>query len=181
MSEKLIDIKTFNISSLCILNPVARNNGYGSKLIYDGYDFKFQLPLCIVSNLDENHLLVKFELSENFDYFQFFCSVNELIIKYLIRYSTNPTYSILKNTDGNQDDVRAAFKSTIFKIDTTNILIKLKVLKSTLYFDKTKREISGLEIKPGDKVVCMISPNPIVSDDISASQVWTCTQCLKFA
>ncbi len=182
--EQIVDIKNFNISSLSLTNPLQRSNGYGFKLIYDGSDFRFQLPLCVVLDVnikgDKSFIYVSFKFSDNFDYFQFFCIVYEMIIKHLCRYSTKQDYDILKNTDGSPEEIRESFKTTAKKINSRDMGVSMKIQKNTLFFDKTKREISGLEIKPGDTVVCMIKTNGVSVDETTAGQTWVCTQCLKW-
>lgn len=184
MSDSIVKIKDFNISSIGFSNPMKRNNGYGCKLIYDGNDFRFQLPLAIVNDVDldgdKPTITVNFKLSDNFDYFQFFCIINELVVKHLGRYATNPNYDILKDTDGSQEEIRDVFYTNINKVDGTDIKCVLKVNKSSLYFDNKKSEISGYEIKPGDKVVCMVKTNGLVVDNKSSGLHWICTQCLKW-
>ena len=58
--------------------------------------------------------------------------------------------------------------------------INMKIRKNTLFFTKNKQEISGLEFKRGDYVVCLIKPNQLSMDSISANHSWDCVQCLKW-
>jgi len=183
----LIKIKDFNISSVGIKNPLKRTNGYGSEIAYNGLSFVIQSPVVELSHVEvkgdneekKKYLAGTFQLSDNFEYFQIFCSIHELIIRYLVRYSTYPDYDILKNTDGSEDEIREKFTSSINKSSNSNMFIKVKLTNETMFFDKKKYKISGLELNKGDKVIFIIRPNPIVSDNESAAQSWTCIQCLK--
>lgn len=177
----MIYVPDFNISSFVINPPSKRPKGdYGSVLNYDNNDIIIQTPVCCVNNVDikEDSMNIKFKLSDNFEYFQFFSILHELIIKHLIRYYGNDNYNILSESSGDPDDIRKRFIPYIRKMNDTEMLISLKLLKKTEYFDRNKREISGLEIKPGDYVVCIIKSNQLSIDSISATHTWNCLQCL---
>lgn len=177
----MIYVPDFNISSFVIHPPVQRPKGdYGSVLNYDNDDIIVQTPVCYVNcvNVKENYINIQFKLSDNFEYFQFFSILHELIIKHLIRYQGNENYNILGDSSGDPDDIRKRFVPYIKKMNDTEMLISLKLLKKTEYFDKNKQEISGLEIKQGDYVVCIIKSNQLSMDSISATHTWNCLQCL---
>ena len=86
---KKIDVKTYNISFLNILKPTSRTTGYNSKIVYNNKDFKIQTPLCTIIDIDTKSekpsILVKFNLSKNFSYFQFFSNIHEIAIEHLLR------------------------------------------------------------------------------------------------
>lgn len=180
----IINIPEFNISSFSIGIPNKRNpNGYGSVIKYDGQDTIVQTPICKVEHIDtkdSQNLSLIFKLSKNFEYFQFFCSLHELIIRHLCRYAENNKYLILDDTRGDHEEVRKLFSPNIFKSDT-NMYVKLKLNKKTQFFEKNTQEISGLEIKRGDYVICIIKANQISMDDKSANHTWDCIQCLKWS
>lgn len=181
-TEKL-DVKNYNISLLNIHNPIKRKTGYNSKIMYKGKDFKVQTPLCTVKDInlksDKPFILLSFKIASNFSYLQFFSNIHELCIENLIKNSTNSSYDILKNVNG-EEEVRKAFQTTVKKNNDVEMTIRMKINKSTLYFDKEQKVISGLEIQKDDKIVCIIKTNGLVADNNTSSQVWVCLQCLKF-
>jgi hypothetical protein len=183
-NEINVDVETYNISLLNISNPMKRNHGYGSQLTYNGSKFTIQSPLCIVSVIDtkqDNTLCVYFKLSQNFSHFQFFCSVHEINVRYLTRLFTNPNYTdILTTTDGTEESIRKVYDQTVKKVNTTEMYMELKLKKSTTFFNSKKEEISGLEIEPGDRVICLIKTNGLVFDEKSANQTWVCDECLIY-
>lgn len=178
-----LDVKNYNISLLNIHNPVRRKTGYNSKIMYSGKDFKVQTPLCVVKDInlksDKPFIQLSFKIASNFSYLQFFSNVHELCIENLTKNSTNPSYDILKNVNG-EEEVRKAFQATVEKTNDVEMTIRMKINKSTLYFDKDRKVISGLEIQKGDKIVCIVKTNGLVADNNTATQVWVCLQCLKF-
>lgn len=180
----LIKVSDFNISSISIGIPIKRhNNGYGSIINYNGQDIIIQTPLCKVEFIDtkeENIMVISFKLSNNFEHFQLFCSIHELIIKHLCRYSESENYEILTDTGSNHEQVRTKFVSYVTNCQRTTMQIKLKLLNKTSYFAKNTQLISGLEIKPGDTVVCIIKANQISMDSESATHTWDCLECLKW-
>lgn len=176
----LIKISDFNISSFAIGIPMKRpKGGYGSQLKYNGNEIIIQTPICLIDYIDKETMGITFKLADNFEYFQFFCSIHELIIKYLMRYNNNEDYDILTNISGNEE-IRKNFNSYVKKINDTEMNINMKIRKNTLFFTKNKQEISGLEFKRGDYVVCLIKPNQLSMDSISANHSWDCVQCLKW-
>ena len=88
--------------------------------------------------------------------------------------------SILKNVSPFEENIREAFIPTTKKISDAEMSIKIKLNKSTKFFDKQQTEISGLEFKPGDKIVCILKTHGVVSDQNTSTQVWIGVQCLKF-
>lgn len=181
---KIINVPEFNISSFAIGIPKKRHNdGYGSVLSYNGDDIIIQTPICRVEYIDtkeENQLCLSFKLSDNFEYFQFFCSLHELIIKHLCRYAENQQYDILINTKGEHEDIRKCYISSITKWNDTDMYLKLNILKKTQFFEKTKQQISNLEIQNGDYVVCIIKANQLSMHIDNASNSWDCIQCLRW-
>jgi hypothetical protein len=179
-----VDVETYNMSLLNISNPIKRNNGYGSQLTYNGNKFIIQTPLCIVSTVDvknDNFISLRFKLAQNFSHFQFFCSVHELNIRYLTRLYTNPNYNdILTSTDGSEESIREVYDQAVKKVNNTEMYMELKLKKSTLFYNNKKDEMSGLEIEPGDRVVCLIKTNGLVFDEKSANQAWICEECLLY-
>lgn len=180
---KKIDVKNYNIGLLNVKNPTYRKNGYNSKILYNGKDFKIQTPLCVVKDIstksDKPFILVSFKIATNFNFFQFFSNIHEICIEHLLKYSKNPNFDILKNVS-DEEAIRKAFKATVEKQNDAEMTIRIKLNKNTLFFNKEQNEISGLEIQKEDKIVCILKTNGIVSDINTASQVWVCTQCLKF-
>lgn len=171
--EKL-NVKDYAIGNLKLTKPYSRPNGYNSKILYNGKDFKVQSPLCTIKEIDIKNqkpfIKVSFKISNNFNHFQFFCNIKEICIEHLGKYITQ----------SSEDEIREKFISTIEKNKESEIIIKIKLNKSTIFFDKEKKEIHGLELKQGDKVILLLKTNGLLWDDISASQVWICLQCLKF-
>lgn len=173
MSFDKLDIKNYNISKIKILNPIKRSNGYCSKILYNSKEFKIQTPLCTVREIDikseKPYIKISFKISKNFNHFQFFSNVHELCIENLIT-----------NTKNDEESVREKFIKNFEKENDSEIVMKLKLNKSTLFFDKNKTEISGLEIKKNDHIICSIKTNGILYDEKSSTQMWNCIQCLKF-
>lgn len=178
----IINVPEFNISSFSIGIPNKRhNNGYGSILSYDGYDIIIQTPLCVVENIDmkdKKQLSLSFKLADNFEYFQFFCSLHELIIKHLCRYSENSEYDIMSEYNSDQVEIRKNVYSHISKVNDTEMFMKLQILDKTQFFDRMKTEISGLELKNGDQVVCIIKSNQLSMNEKTSIHSWNCVQCL---
>lgn len=168
-----IDVKNYNIGFLNISRSTQRPDGCNSKILYNNKDFKVQTPLCIVKEIDlkcdKPFIKVSFKISSNFNYFQFFSNINELCIE-----------KLTKTWDLDEDEVRHKFLPTTEKNKDSEMIIKIKVNKSTIYFNNKKQEIHGLEIKKEDKIVCMLKTNGLISDSDSASQVWIALQCLKY-
>lgn len=180
----IINVPDFNISSFSIGAPLKRRNkGYGCILNYNGNDIVLQTPLCKIESInlkEENTLSIVFKLSDNFEYFQFFCSLYELIIKNLCRYSINNKYDILSGCEGDHEKIRKVFKSHVSKINDTDMIINLKVKNNTLFFDSNKQSISGLELNVGDYVVCIIGSNQVSMDEDGSVHTWDCKQCLRW-
>ena len=187
----MILVKDFNISSINIGFPIKRTNGYGIEIKYKSSNIVIQTPICKVEEIhfketvDEEtnvvtkpYMIVSFKLADNFEYFQFFCSVHELIIKFLCRCSENENYEILSETQGDHEEIRKRFVAYAKKYDDKEMSIKLNIYKNTSYFQKNTNSISGLEVKRGDYVVCIINANQISVDDESATHTWDCKQCL---
>jgi hypothetical protein len=180
-----IDVKTYNISLINIESPKERNlSNYNSKILYNNNNFNIQSPLCTVIDIDtkseSKYIHMKFNLSSNFNHFQFFSNINELSIEYLKKISKNHKYNILTNKNKTEESIRESFIPTTNKLSDSEMIIKVKLNKSTTYFDKEKTEISGLEIKKNDKVVCILKTNGILVDQNTASLTWICQECLKF-
>lgn len=179
---KKLDVKTYNLSLFNITPPVQTTAGYFSKILYNNSDFKIQTPLCTVTEVnfktDKPYMILVFSISTNFNYFQFFSNIYELSIDYLHKYMTKR--KLLENVVNTDENIRKAFIKTVVKQGDTDIQIKIKVNKSTLYFDKKQSEISELEIEAGDKVVCILKTQGISSDKNTSTQAWTGIQCLKF-
>lgn len=182
----VLDIKTYNISMLTINPPVEKKGGYYiSDILYNKLNFKFQSPLFKIVKIDlkadKPYMLAKFKLANNFEYYQFFSGIFELCIEHLMKFYGHPRMSILKNTDGTEDDVRKNFKTNTDKISDAEMCFKIKLNKQTLFFDSKKQEISGLELKQGDKIVCILKTKGLVSDNNTASQMWTASQVLRYS
>lgn len=180
-----IDVKTYNLSLFTITNPVKTTAGYFSKILYNNCDFKLQTPLCTVTEvntkIDKPYMFIKFMISVNFNHFQFFSNIYEISIDYLSKYMTlNTKIRLLENVANVDEKIREAFVKTANKQSNSEMMIKVKLNKSTMYFDKNKSEISGLEIEAGDKVVCILKTQGISSDKNTSTQAWTGIQCLKF-
>ena len=169
-----LNVKNYNIGNLKLTKPYTRPTGYNSKILYDAKDFKIQSPLCTVKEIDTKgqkpFIKISFKISNNFNHFQFFSNIKEICIEHLLKCITNLS----------EEEIRKNFISTIEKNSDSEMIIKIKLNKSTLYFNKEKKEIHGLEIKPDDKVILLLKTNGLVWDSVSASQVWICLQCLKF-
>jgi hypothetical protein len=179
----IINVPEFNISSFSIGTPMERHQGgYGSVVKYNGEDIILQTPLCKVEFVDykEDKLSIIFKLSDNFEYFQFFCSLHELIVKNLCRYAGSDKYKILSSCLGEHENIRKKFTSYVIKMNDTDMIINLKLRKSSKFFERTKQSISGLEVKRGDYVVCMIKANQISMDEETSTHTWDCIQCLRW-
>lgn len=186
----MILVKDFNISSINIGFPIKRKSGYGIEIKYDTSNIVIQTPICKVEkivmkeSIEENgtiikpHMIVSFKLADNFEYFQFFCSVHELMIKFLCRCSENPNYEILSKCSGNHEEIRKNFVAYARKFDDKEMSLKMILHKNTNFFQKNTNSISGLEVKEGDYVICIINANQISVDEDSATHTWDCKQCL---
>jgi len=173
-----INVKTYNVSLLTIGQTIKRPSGWANKILYNNKNFSIQTPLCEVLEVNtknQPHIHLKFKLSKNFCHFQFFSNIEEIIINKIISSDT-----ILKNIEKKEKNARESFIRTVEKISDSEMTLRIKLTASTEYFDKQKEQISGLEIKKGDNVVCLIKTQGIVSDDNTASQLWLCQQCLKY-
>ena len=175
-----LNVKTYNITQLKIARPVKIPNGFNLKTLYNSQDFQVQTPLCKITEInldnDKPYLKIKFTISNNFQHFQFFFGLNQLIIENLEKHSKT-NLAIMKKVNEN---IEGNFSSSINKIDDEEIEILIRVNKETLYFNKTKDQIHNSELKVGNKVVALIFNKGIFVDNYNANLRWTATQILKF-
>lgn len=175
----IIKVSDFSISSFSVGIPNKRhNNGYGSVILYEGKDIYIQTPVCKVENIGEDTICISFKLADNFEHFQFFCSLYELVLRHLFRYHSNEKYDILSESDGSQEDMRKRFYSYVYKYNDTDMIIKMKILKKSRYFDRNKNEVTLKTVTKDNLVVCIIKSNQLSMDSKSASHSWDCVQCL---
>lgn len=177
-----IDVKTYNLSFFNVSSPVQTSCGHFSKILYNNADFNIQTPLCKVIEINvktpKPYMIIAFGIASNFNHFQFFSNIYELSIEYLQKYIAR--HKLLENIVNTEENIRKAFVRTVTKQGDTEMHIRVKLNKSTLYFDKHQSEISELEIEVGDKVVCILKTQGISSDKNTSTQAWTGVQCLKF-
>lgn len=163
--EKL-NVKKYNISQLILDAPQKITNGYNFRILYNGNDFCLQTPLCLVNEVDikspKPYIKVSFELAKNFSHFQFFCGLNQQI-KEMVE-----SRGFVKNFDSSS------------KRENDLMTLYIKLNKETKYFDKKQTEISGLEIKKGDKVVILLENRGVFADEKGVIFRWTGSQILRF-
>ena len=150
---------------------------------YDRNEIIIQSPICKLEYLGQcnNLFSMLFKLSDNFEYFQFFCSLHELIIKNLCRYADNSEYEIMKKYDSkDQEHIRKSFRSHVVKTNDIDMIISLKINENTKFFNKEKEEITVKDIKKGDYVVCIMKSNKIELSEEYFLHTWDCIQCLKW-
>ena len=163
--EKL-NVKKYNISQLTIDAPHKITNGYNFRILYCGNEFCLQTPLCYVDEVDvkskKQYIKVSFELSKNFNHFQFFCGLNQQI----------------KETVESKGFIQELDSSS--KRENDLMILRIKLNKETKFFDKKQTEISGLEIKKGDKVVVLLENKGVFADEKGVIFRWTGSQVLRF-
>ena len=189
MLKNKLDVDKYNISLLTIGSPVSINNGYNLKILYNMKEFVIQTPLCKVLEVDmkakKPYINIAFPLSKNFAYFQFFGGLNQDIMDALETYSKREDYDILKkmkiDPESESDNpLEDNFDSSSERTNDSTMVIKIKLKKETMYFNKDKNEMSGLEIKEGDKVIGLLQNKGVFVDQYNANFRWTASQMLKF-
>ncbi len=112
-----INVKTYNVSLLNLGKTITRPNGWANKILYNNKHFSIQTPLCEVMEVDKASVQLKFKLSNNFCYFQFFSNIDEIIMNKLMSSA-----NVLKNIEKNEKNVREAFVRTVGKISDSEAI-----------------------------------------------------------
>jgi predicted transcriptional regulator len=164
--EKL-NVKNYNYSLLKFLTPKKIKNGYNIKLVYNQKDFVVQSPICTIEEIIDNIIILKFQISNNFNHFQFHFGLNKQMVDHVEMKSVE------------YDFTSEPFNYSVEKIDDASMLIKLKTNNETLYFDKTQREMTKYDIKKGDKVAFLMYSKGIFADRKGVNFCWTASQIMK--
>lgn len=170
----MIHVKDFNISAFSVRPPTKRSNrGYGSVVTYDNRDVLVQTPVCTVAKITDDGVAMTFPLAENFEHFQFFCSIYEIMLKRIER-------DVAQNPDilGGAPDVRSKFRTTVVKTGGSEMTVFAKTSGKTKCFTEQRQEISILELKPEDKVVAVIRSGQISMDSEAANHSWDMVQIM---
>lgn len=170
----MIHVKDFNISSFAVRPPTKRSNrGYGSVVTYNNQDVMTQTPVCTVEKISDDGIAMTFSLAENFEHFQFFCSIYEIMLKRIER-------EIAQNPDilTGVTDARSKFRTTAVKSGGSEMTIFAKTSKKTKCFTEDRQEISILELKAGSKIVAVIRSGQISMDAESANHSWDMVQLM---
>lgn len=178
--EKL-NLKNYNLSYLTLSTPTKYPNGYNIKILYRGKAFAIQSPVCEVEEISfesgKQYVKVSFQISKNFNHFQFFCCLDQQIIEALENHKMGQQYDILTSTKGNVED---NFSSSTEKVSDSVMTLHVKLNNETCYFNRESNEMSKLEINVGDKIIMLMHNKGIFTDSHYANLRWTALQVMKW-
>lgn len=152
--EVKVDPNNYDIKDFVICKPMKTKIGFNYNIVYKSKDFIYQTPICKILETDnEKYCKIIFDYTKNFSHFEFLNDIENKV---------------------KQNN----YKSCI-EYNEEEIIINVKLIPKSEYYNKIQERISKYNLKIGDKVILLLNTNGIWKDETSSTMRWNCSQLIK--